>query len=83
MAAISRKMERCHIVIVPTGMYATHSVWIGKEISSAVARNKPILGINPWGQRRRSGVVVGSASRIVGWNRKSVVKAIWNLYRDA
>ena len=82
MAAILRKMVRCHVVIVPTGMYATHSVWIGKEIDSAMARGKPILGVNPWGQQRRSGIVVGAASRIVGWNRKSVVGAIWDLYRQ-
>ena len=42
MAAILKKMVRCHVVIVPTGMYATHSVWIGKEIDSAMARGKPI-----------------------------------------
>ena len=86
MAAILKKMVRCHVVIVPTGMYATHGAW-GKPMDrkgnrQCNGKGEADSGVNPWGQQRRSGVVVGAASRIVGWNRKSVVGAIWDLYRQ-
>ncbi len=42
---------------------------------------KPILGVNPWGQERKSSVVATAAKETVGWNSKSVVDGIWRLYR--
>ena len=79
--AIFRKIARSHVVVVPTGMYATHSKWIGKEIRGSQARNKPILAVNPRGQKRTSSVVGDAANQLVGWTKKGVVGAIWHLYR--
>ena len=79
--AIFRKIARSHVVIIPTGMYANHSKWIRKEIDGARENDKPILGVNPRGQLRTSSVVRNVADETVGWNRKSVVDAIWKLYR--
>ena len=62
------------------GMYANYSEWIQKEIDGANAYNKPILAVNPWGQERKSSVVHSACSKMVGWNSKSVVNGIWNLY---
>ena len=70
-----------NIVIVPTGMYSTYSEWIEKELKGAEKHDKPILGVNPWGQQRASGIVQRRATKIVGWNRQSVVKGIVDLCR--
>ena len=79
--AIYRKIIRCHVVVIPTGMYVNYSKWIQKEIAGAKQKEKPILGVNPWGQKRISSVVRDAADQTVGWNRKSVVDGIWELYR--
>ena len=79
--AIYRKIARSHVVVIPTGMYVNYSKWIKKEIAGASEKKKPILGVNPWGQLKASSVVAQVADQTVGWNKKSVVGAIWNLYR--
>lgn len=80
--AIYRHISPCHVVVIPTGMYTAHSKWIQKEIDGAEQYAKPILGVNPWGQQRRSTAVQEVADEIVGWNEKSVVSGIWRLYRQ-
>ena len=79
--AIYGKIERSHVVVIPTGMYVNYSEWIQKEIDGAREKNKPILGVDPWGQQRTSSIVGGVAARTVRWNRDSIVGAIWELYR--
>ena len=80
-AAIFNHIARCHVVVIPLGMYANYSKWIKKEINGANYYTKVILGVDPWGQKRRSSVVANAATETVGWNRDSVVGAIWRLYR--
>ena len=79
--AIYRKIALCHVIVIPTGMYATHSNWIRKEIDGANEKGKPILAVNPWGQQRTSSVVSAASNKTVGWNKESVIKGIWNIYR--
>ena len=79
--AIFNKIARSHVVVIPLGMYANYSKWIRKEIDGAQSYTKPILGVNPWGQERKSSVVAAAAKGTVGWNSKSVVGGIWRLYR--
>jgi hypothetical protein len=62
-------------------MYASYSKWIKKEIEGSKAYNKPILAVNPFGQQKKSGVVLDNADEAVEWNKKPVINAIWNLYR--
>lgn len=81
--AIFRKIERSHVVIIPTGMYATHSKWIEREVRGSRTMAKPILAVNPRAQQRTSTIVTDAASEIVGWTRKSVRDAIWRLYRQS
>jgi hypothetical protein len=77
-AAIYNRIQ-AQVVVIPTGMYATHSNWIGKEIAGAKAFQKPILAVNPWSQERKSSVVVAACSKLVGWSKLSVVQGIWDL----
>lgn len=79
--AILKQIKVSHVIVIPTGMYASYSKWIQKEIDGSSDYSKPILAVNPWGQQRASGVVVDSASKLVGWNKKSVVSGIWELYK--
>ena len=79
--AIYAQIARSHVIVIPTGMYANYSEWIQKEIDGSKIYKKPILAVEPWGQKRSSSVVGGAAKMIVGWNSESVVKGIWSLYR--
>ena len=80
--AIYRKIERSHVIVIPLGMYASYSNWIQKEIQGAKLKSKPIIGVNPWGQQRRPSVVGNAAQNTVGWNKKSIIRGIWELYRN-
>jgi hypothetical protein len=79
--AIYAEITKSHIVVIPMGMYASHSNWIQKEIDGANYYRRPILAVNPWAQERKSSVVANAAAEKVGWNKQSVIDAIWGLYR--
>jgi len=78
--AIFNQISRSHVIVIPSGMYASHSKWIQKEIDGAKSYGKPILAVNPWGQERNSEIVIQNADATVGWNREPLVNAIWQLY---
>jgi len=79
---IWEKIGRSHIVVIPTGMYTHYSKWIRKEIDGAKAHDKPILAVNLRGGMRHASVVGSAAQKTVGWNQKSVVNGIWELYKE-
>lgn len=79
--AIFKQITMSHVIVIPTGMYANYSKWIQKEIQGSTGYRKPILAVDPWGQQRASSVVVSAASKLVGWNKSSVVNGIWELYK--
>ncbi len=76
-SAIDAKIYSSNVVVIPTGMYANYSKWIKKEIDSAQSRMKSIVGVNPWGQEKKSVTVQENAKEVVGWTKQSVVNAIW------
>ena len=78
--AIYDQIRRSHVVVIPTGLYASYSKWIGKEIDGARVYRKPVLAVDPRGALRTSSVVSQAADQTVGWTSGSVVKAIWDLY---
>ena len=78
--AIFNQIAKSHVVVIPSGIYATHSKWIQKEIDGAKNYAKPILAVNPWGQQRRAGVVLDISDDGVGWNKQPLITAIWSLY---
>ena len=78
--AIYAKIYRSHVIVIPTGMYTHYSEWIRKEIDGSLAYSKPILAVDPWGQKRSSSVVKSAADKSVGWNSDSVISGIWSLY---
>lgn len=77
--AIFTKIQVSNVVVIPTGMYSSHSKWIQEEINGALEFSKPILAVNPWGQERKSSVVVNSTPHRCGWNSQKVVEKIWAL----
>lgn len=78
--ALFNQISLSHVIVIPTGMYASYSKWIQKEIDGAAGYSKPILAVNPWGALRTSSDVSSVATKIVGWNKQSVVDGIWELY---
>ncbi len=79
--AILKQIAMSHVIVIPMGMYANYSKWIQKEIKGSEDYNKPILAVNPWDQERTSSVVGDAATQEVGWNKKSVISGIWQLYK--
>ena len=77
--AITEQIRQCSVFVVPTAIYSSCSDWVKFEINTAVALNKPILGVNPWAQQHYSQAVTSNADKIVGWNEKSVQSAIKEL----
>lgn len=80
--AIFNQIARSHVIVIPTGMYASYSNWIQKEIDGAKEYSKPILAVTPRGQQRSSGVVIDNAAEQVGWAKQSVIDGIWKLHRS-
>lgn len=77
--AIYERIAISHVVVIPTGMYAHHSKWIKKEIAGAKLYQKPILAVDPWAQKRAASVVAEASNEVVGWNKQSVIEAVWRL----
>ncbi|MBM1310365.1 TIR domain-containing protein [Sulfitobacter mediterraneus] len=77
-SAIYERILVSNVVVIPTGMYANYSKWIGKEIAGAKLYSKPIVAVNPWSQKRSSSIVVQSATDLVAWNKQSIINSIWN-----
>ena len=78
-AAIREQMSHASCVLILAGVYATYSKWINIEID--LAQNgfyypKKIIAVEPWGAIKTSAVVKNAADEIVGWNTKSIVRAI-------
>lgn len=76
-----RQISPTHAVIIISGMYAAHRIWIQREIEIAQQMNKPIIGIKPWGNERTPLAVQTVACEMVNWNTNSIVNAIrrWSL----
>lgn len=79
--ALYSKISRSHVIVIPTGMYSSYSKWIQKEIDGAGIYGKPILAVNPWGAQRTSNDVKSASDKVVGWNAKTVIGGIWELYK--
>lgn len=79
--AIFERIFRSDVVVIPTGIYANYSKWIGKEIDGSRIYRKAILAVDLWAKQRTSSVVRNAADEVVGWNKQSVVDALWRLCR--
>lgn len=74
-----KQIKPSSVVLVPAGVYATHSEWIKREIELAGEEGKPIVGVEPWGKDRTSTEVAQEADIMVGWNTDSIISAIDDL----
>ena len=75
--AIKSQMSFCHVVLIISGVYASYSKWIDREIRCASKDfSKPIVAIRPWAAERTSKNVEDAATKTVGWNTNSIVSAI-------
>ena len=73
------RIQLTHIVLVLSGMYATYSDWMQREMRIARNMGKPILAIIPQGAERVPTDIQAMANDIVRWNTQSVVDAIRRL----
>lgn len=83
--AIKRQMKPCHVVLIAGGVYSSYSKWIDKEIKIAkegFSYPKPIIAINPRGQKNMSTIVSGNADEIVNWNTELIVNAVRKLSKN-
>ena len=80
-AIINLRVAQSSAIVIPTGVYASYSKWIQKEIEASKSLGRPILAVNIWGAQRTSTVVADASDELVGWNKQSVVSGIWKLHR--
>ena len=73
---IEQQMRTCNVVLVIAGKYASYSDSIDMELDIAIAMNKPIIAIEPWGSTMNSQRARNVADVVVGWNASSIVDAI-------
>jgi hypothetical protein len=73
---LDRQIRHVHIVMMLSGVYATHSDWMQEELTLAENYAKPIVGIFPRASQRASSTVQDAAHEMVGWNTASIVDAI-------
>ena len=73
---LKKQIRPVGIVLILAGMYVSYSEWIQFEIDFALEKNKPIIGIKPWGSDKIPSAVTESADAIVGWNIDTIVQAI-------
>lgn len=76
--AIFSRIRGADVVVIPTGMYVNYSKWINEEINGAKNFGKPILAVNPWGQEKKSGVVLQHSNANCRWTSDSVIKIYGN-----
>lgn len=79
--AIDRQIKPINCLLIISGMYTNHRLWIQKELEIAKSYNKPIVGIIPQGQERTPVEVQNAAKEMVGWNTDSIITAVrkWSL----
>lgn len=75
-ALITEQIRHANGVIILAGMYAAHSGWIDYEIDESVRMGKVIIGVEPWGQERVPVKISINATKMVGWNSASLIRAI-------
>ena len=74
--ALDRQIRPASIVLVISGMYVHYRAWIQYEMEVAERYQKLVIGIHPWGSKRIPVAVRQAAATMVGWNTKSIVRAI-------
>lgn len=72
---IRNKIKGCTKVLVLAGSYA-NNYWIRKEIMIATELGKEVIAIRPWGKKSIPTYLKKDASKIVGFNSKSIIEKI-------
>ncbi|MCY1287664.1 hypothetical protein D9M68_605660 [compost metagenome] len=77
---INERIRLSQAIIIPAGVYVTHSESITKEIEIAQSYRKPIIAVKPRENEYLSQIAV-NASWVapVGWNGASIAKSIISL----
>jgi MTH538 TIR-like domain (DUF1863) len=79
-AELADQIRPVGCVVILAGMYVPYKEWIRAEIDIAVAWEKPILGVRPWGALRTPVAVSNVADEMVSWSTTSIVSAIRRLH---
>ena len=74
--ALDRQIRPASVVLVISGMYVNYRDWIQYEMEVAERYQKPVIGIHPWWSKRIPVAVRQAAATMVGWNTRSIVRAI-------
>jgi len=73
---IENQIRYSSIVVIVGGMYVSYSDWIDFEIKTAYEMKKCIILIKPWGNERLPLSAQLYATKIINWNKKSLIEAI-------
>ncbi len=70
------QMKFAEAFVVPAGMYLHYSDWIQFELNYGSSKDKPIIGVYPWGSERAPQALQDVAAEMVGWSSNSITSAI-------
>lgn len=74
------RISKIGLLIVPAGVYVTHSKWIQIEMAIAQRLGVPILAVRPFAVDRTSTIAMQGATQTVNWNGNSIASAVRMLH---
>lgn len=80
VSELFNRIGKIGVLIVPAGVYVTHSKWIQVEMAIAQRLGVPILAVHKYGADRSSTVALQGANHTVHWNGQSITGAIRSLH---
>ncbi len=74
--SLRSQMEKSEVVILLSSLFATDPSWMQFQISAALALNKPIIAVHPFGGEGVPDELGSKADEIVGWDPRGMEDAI-------
>ena len=74
--SLRTQMEKAEVVILLASLFKTHPSWMQFQISAALAMNKPIIALHPFGGEGVPDELGSKADEIADWDPRSLEDAI-------
>jgi hypothetical protein len=75
-AVLRREIEQAEVVIFLSRLFGTHPVLLEYQLNAALAMNKPIIALAPFGGEGIPEPLAGKADEIAEWDSRSIEDAI-------
>ena len=76
ISVLDEQIRGADCVLILSGMYASDSYWISKEIKIAKAYNKPVIAVKSKDLGKVPKAIQDDAVKVVAWDVESIVDAV-------